>query len=128
MSFLTKLALRSPSVTVLLAILIIGGGVFTYNRLQVELFPEIEFPLVSIITVYPSANPQAVVRDVTAPIENAMSGVSGLKNVQSVSSESLSFIMANFEFGTDMSAAEITFMPAIMSNRLVNPSGSPFCS
>lgn len=108
MSFLTKLALRSPSVTVLLAILVIGGGIFTYNRLQVELFPEIEFPLVSIITVYPSANPQAVVRDVTAPIENAIAGVNGLKDVQSVSSESLSFIMANFEFGTDMSAAEST--------------------
>ncbi len=108
MSFLTNLALKSPSVTVLMAMLVIGGGIFTYNKLQVELFPEIEFPLVSIVTVYPSANPQAVVRDVTEPIENAMAGVDGLKDVQSVSSESLSFIMANFEFGTDMSAAEST--------------------
>ena len=108
MSFLTKLALRSPSVTVLLALLVIGGGIFTYNRLQVELFPEIEFPLVSVVTVYPSANPQAVVRDVTEPIENAIAGVEGLKDVQSISSESLSFIMANFEFGIDMGTAEST--------------------
>ena len=108
MSFLTGLALQRRSVTVLIAVLILAGGVFTYNTLQVELFPEIEFPLITVITFYPSANPQAVVRDVTGPIESVISGMDGLENVQSVSSDSLSLILANFQFGIDMDEAERT--------------------
>ena len=55
MKLLTELALRRSSVTVLIIILLLVGGVFTYRSLQVELFPEIEFPLVTISTFYPSA-------------------------------------------------------------------------
>jgi HAE1 family hydrophobic/amphiphilic exporter-1 len=89
--------------------------------LQVELFPEIEFPLVTVMTFYPSANPDAVASDVTAPIENAISGTSGIKNIQSISSESLSMVLANFTFGTDMSDAERTISGRVAS--LTLPAG-----
>ena len=108
MKLLTELALRRSSVTVLIIILLLVGGVFTYRSLQVELFPEIEFPLVTISTFYPSANPEAVARDVTAPIEAAISGVNGIDSIQSVSSENRSLVLAEFEFGVDMEEAEST--------------------
>ena len=104
--FITGLALRRRSVTVLAVILVLAAGIFTYRSLPVELFPEIEFPLVTITTFYPSANPDAVARDVTAPIENAISGVDGLDTMQSISTENRSIILASFEFGTDMANAE----------------------
>ena len=106
MSFLTVLALRRRSVTILIVVMILAGGVLTYRGLQVELFPDIEFPLITVITFYPSANPDAVVRDVTVPVENVISAVDGVEEVQSISSESLSLILVNFEFGTDMAEAE----------------------
>ncbi len=106
MRFLTELALRRGSVTVLVIVLLILGGIFTYRTLQVELFPEIEFPLVTVSTFYPSANPEAVARDVTVPVENAISGVEGLDSLRSVSSENRSLVFAEFEFGTDMEEAE----------------------
>ena len=106
MSFLTALALRRRSVTILIVAMVLVGGIFTYKSLQVELFPQIEFPLVTVITFYPSANPEAVVRDVTVPIENVISGVDGLEDVESISSENLSLLLANFRFGTDMAEAE----------------------
>ena len=106
MGWITNLALRRRSVTVLTIILVLAAGIFTYRTLPVELFPEIEFPLVTVTTFYPSANPDAVVEEVTAPIENAMSGLDGLESIQSVSSENRSIILANFEFGTDMAEAE----------------------
>ncbi|MDP6798970.1 MAG: efflux RND transporter permease subunit [SAR202 cluster bacterium] len=115
MSFLTGLALRRRSVTVLIILLILGGGLATYMSLQVELFPEIEFPLVTVMTFYPSANPDAVASDVTEPIESAISGAAGIKNIQSISSESLSMVLANFTFGTDMADAERT-----ISGRVAN--------
>ncbi len=104
--FITGLALRRRSVTVLAVILVLAAGIFTYRSLPVELFPEIEFPLVTITTFYPSANPDAVVRDVTEPIENAIASVDGLDTMQSVSTENRSIILASFEFGTDMANAE----------------------
>ena len=118
MSFITALALRRRSVTILIVAMVLAGGIFTYKSLQVELFPEIEFPLITVITFYPSANPEAVVRDVTVPIENVISGVDGLDDVQSISSENLSLLLANFRFGTDMAEAERT-----IASRL---SGIPF--
>ena len=106
MDWITKTALNRRTVTVLAIVLVLAAGVFTYRTLPVELFPEIEFPLVTVTTFYPSANPESVARDVTAPIENVMSGLDGLEGVQSFSSENRSIILANFEFGTDMEKVE----------------------
>ena len=106
MRFITGLALRRRSVTVLAVILVLAAGIFTYRTLPVELFPEIEFPLVTVVTFYPSANPEAVAEDVTAPIENAIKSTDGLASIQSVSTENRSLIFAYFEFGVDMVEAE----------------------
>ena len=100
--FVTNLALRRRSVTVLAIILVLVSGVFTYNRLPVELFPEVEFPLVTVTTFYPSSNPDSVAQNVTIPIENAVAGVAGLDVLQSISTENQSVIIATFDFGTDM--------------------------
>ena len=106
MRFITGLAVRNRTVTVLGILIVLTMGVVAYNSLRVELFPEIEFPLVTVTTAYPSANPDAVVRDVTAPIERAISGAEGLESVQSTTFEGNSLVLATFEYGTDMAAAE----------------------
>lgn len=106
MSFITAWALRRRTVTILAAMLALAAGIFTYQTISVELFPEVEFPLVTVSTFYPSANPEAVARDVTAPIERAIQGIDGLDSIQSVSSENRSIVLVNFEFGVDMAEAE----------------------
>ena len=105
-AFITNLALRRRSVTVLAVILVLVSGIYTYSRLPVELFPEIEFPLVTVTTFYPSANPESVSENVTIPVENAIVGIDGLDVMQSISTENQSVIIATFEFGTDMEEAE----------------------
>lgn len=115
MTFLTGLALRRRSVTVLLMIMVLAGGLLTYRSLPVELFPEIEFPLITVSAFYPSANPDAVVRDVTAPIERAISGVDGVQNIQSISTEDRSIVLANFKFGIDMAEAERSILTGVGS-------------
>ena len=106
MTFLTAFALRRPTVTLLAIILVLASGVISYRSMQVELFPQIEFPLVTVFASYPSADPEAVVRDVTDPIERAISGADGLETVQSTSSEGSAAVFATFQYGTDMAAAE----------------------
>jgi len=93
-------------VTLLAIMLIMAAGVYTYIKLERELFPELQFPNITITTVYPSANPDTVVREVTGPIEDAITGMSGLKEVQSTSAENLSLVLATFEFGLDMEQTE----------------------
>ncbi|MDA0769857.1 MAG: efflux RND transporter permease subunit [Chloroflexi bacterium] len=106
MSYFTGLALRRRPVTILMIILIMVMGVFSYNNFQRELFPEIEFPNITIVTIYPDSDPEAVVRDVTEPIEDAISGISGITDIQSTSGENISIILATFEFGEDLDAGE----------------------
>ncbi len=106
MDWITKLALNRRSVTTLAIVLVLAAGIFTYRTLPVELFPEIEFPLITVTTFYPSANPEAVAKEVTEPIENTVSGLDGLESVQSFSSENRSIILATFKFGTDMTEVE----------------------
>ena len=106
MRFITATAISRRTVTLLAVILLLAGGVFAYNSLQVELFPEIEFPLVVVTTAYPSADPEAVVSDVTAPIEQAIEGTEGLETIQSTSIEGNSLVLATFKYGTDMGEAQ----------------------
>ena len=99
MTFLTSFALRRPTVTLLAIIIVLASGVISYRSMQVELFPQIEFPLVTVFASYPSADPEAVVRDVTDPIERAISGADGLETVQSTSSEGNTVaVFATFQF------------------------------
>jgi HAE1 family hydrophobic/amphiphilic exporter-1 len=106
MRFITAAAIRRRTVTLLAVVILLAGGVLAYNSLQVELFPEIEFPLVTVITSYQGADPEGVVQDVTFPVERAISGAEGLETVQSSSFEGNSIVLATFEFGTDMAEAE----------------------
>ena len=106
MSFLTALALQRRSVTILAILLVLAAGVYTYRSLERELFPQIQFPNITIVTVYPSSNPDTVVRDVTDPIEDAIAGMTGLQEVQSTSTENASLVLATFDFGRDMEEVE----------------------
>ena len=106
MRFITAAAISRRTVTLLAVIILLAGGVFAYNSLQVELFPEIEFPLVVVTTSYPSADPEGVVNDVTAPIERVIEGTEGLESIQSTSFEGNSIVLATFQYGTDMADAE----------------------
>ncbi len=121
MHLITAAAIKKRTITMLAVVLLLIGGVFTYNSLQVELFPEIEFPLVIVTASYPSVDPEGVVEDVTSPIERAISGTKGLESIQSTSFEGNSIVLANFQFGTDMANAESTIEFAI--NSLSFPSG-----
>ena len=121
MRFITAAAIKRRSVTLLAAAIVLIAGVFTYNSLRVELFPEIDFPLVVVTASYPSADPEGVVQDVTAPIEGAILGTPGLETLQSTSFEGNSIVLATFVYGTDMANAESNIESAI--NTLSFPDG-----
>jgi len=77
-------------------------GCVAFSRLKVELFPFIEFPPLLIVTPYENATPVEVEQLVTRHIEEAVSGVNGVRHVYSESIEGMSIVTARFEWGTPM--------------------------
>ncbi|HCG91643.1 MAG TPA: hypothetical protein DEZ08_07400 [Dehalococcoidia bacterium] len=128
MSFLTRLALERKSVSLLLIIIVAFVGVYSYVTLEQELFPDIEFPNVTIITFYPNSNPDTIDRDITLPIETAIDSVDGIREVTSSSSSSNSVTMATFEFGEDMKEAERNIESAISTVTLPEFATTPLIS
>ncbi|MDE2937749.1 MAG: efflux RND transporter permease subunit [Chloroflexota bacterium] len=124
MTLLTRLVLRRSSVTMLVIVLILVAGVYAYNDLERELFPDIEFPNITITTYYPTADPETIVREVTEPIEDVIAGMDGLEQIQSTSQQNLSIVLATFEFGEDMDEAERTIESNV--NGIQFPSGVEF--
>ncbi len=105
MSFLTQLALSRKSVTILVMVLVLVAGVYSYNRLSQELFPEISFGTIFVITGY-QQDPNTVAKDLTTPIEDAIIGMPHLQSVTSVSTAGQSQVVANFETDADITEVE----------------------
>ena len=119
---ITRLALGRPAVVFLITLLVIVAGVFAVFRLKTELFPDIDFPVVTVATSYSGASPDAVLEDVTIPVENAVASVSELKELRSISTENLSVVTTQFDYGTDMEKVEQEIAAKVDS--LALPSGA----
>jgi HAE1 family hydrophobic/amphiphilic exporter-1 len=101
-SWLTKIALKKRWLTFLILILLIVASIWATVNIKQELIPDIEFPITSVVAIYPQASPEEVMDQVTKPIEDAISDIGGLEEVLSTSTEGSSFLLVQFEFGTDM--------------------------
>jgi HAE1 family hydrophobic/amphiphilic exporter-1 len=122
---LTRLSIRRP-VLVLMAWVALGViGLRLLWAMPVELLPNIEFPVVSIVTVYPGAGPQEVESSVTKPLEDAVGTVSGIREIQATSQEGLSLVVVQFQLGTDLNAATAAVREKVDAVRAQLPPGGP---
>ena len=125
MSFITRLALSRRPVTILTIILLFALGIYQYNQFQRELFPALEFPNIFIVAVYPNSNPETVAKEVAEPIENAISGMTGLNELESTSNANFTVIIATFDFGVDMKEAERDIESAVSAVDLPDDVDTP---
>jgi len=84
------------------------ASIWATLTLKMELIPDIELPMTSVMTLYPRATPEEIMNDVTVPIEEVMSDLGGLKHIVSTSAEGMSFVFAEFEYGTNMGKVNST--------------------
>src|SRR5207249_2694187 len=113
MYLLTRFSLNKAPIIIMLMLLVVFGGVFSARQLKSELLPDIDFPVVSVVAVYPGAAPDDVRRDVTEPMEKAIAGTANLKTLNSVSNDSVAFVTAEYEYGTDMEKTQQTIQEAV---------------
>ena len=102
---LSDVAIRRPVFTAMLSLAIIVLGALSYQRLAVELYPPVNFPILLVTTVYPGAGPEDIERDVTEPVEDAVSGISGIQKLQSFTRDSVSVVVVQFGLNADLDAS-----------------------
>ncbi len=95
--FLPNLAIRRPVFIIMQVLAVLVLGIVSYNRMGIDLMPNVNFPYLSITTVYPGAGAQEIENQVTKPIEEAVSAINGLKNIYSTTAEGFSQVLLEFE-------------------------------
>jgi HAE1 family hydrophobic/amphiphilic exporter-1 len=93
----TKVSIKNPVFATMMMAALLVLGLFSYHRLSIDQFPDINFPVVVVTTQYPGASPESVETDVSRPIEEAVNTINGLKTLSSRSYESMSVVIAEFE-------------------------------
>lgn len=113
MSKLTKTVLQRPVAALVIVVSLIIFGISSIMGMKLQLIPDMDMPVMLVMTVYPQAGPEDVERLVTEEIEDGCGTLSGLDGVYSQSQENMSMVMFSFEYGTDMDDAFIDMQEAV---------------
>jgi HAE1 family hydrophobic/amphiphilic exporter-1 len=99
---LARIAVDRPVTMYMFYFAVILLGVVSLRELAVDLLPDISYPRLSVVTNYPGVAPEEIETLITAPLESAVSRIPGLRRVESISKEGVSFLTLEFDWGTDM--------------------------
>ena len=97
-----KTSVNNPITTIILFVAISIMGIFSFTRLGIDLFPDIESNAMMVMTSYAGASAEDIETNVSRPIENVLNGVDHLKHITSQSKENISIVALEFEYGYDI--------------------------
>ncbi|MBQ0132246.1 MAG: efflux RND transporter permease subunit [Comamonas sp.] len=97
----TKVSLRNPVFATMVMLAFVVLGLFSYQRLSIEQFPNVDFPVVVVSVDYPGASPEVVESEVTKPLEEAINSIAGINALTSRSYEGRSLIIIEFQLHID---------------------------
>ena len=98
-------AVRKPISTALIFIGVIVFGLFSVSKLGVDQFPDIEVPYISVITMYPGGNAEDIETNITRVLEDQLNSIDNLDKITSKSSDNVSIVTLEFEYGCDLTEA-----------------------
>jgi HAE1 family hydrophobic/amphiphilic exporter-1 len=109
MQKLAEICVRRPVFATVIILALVVVGAFSYGKLGVDRFPNVEFPFIIVTTVLPGAAPEEVETEVTDKIEESVNTISGIDELTSFSSENVSVVMISFtlEKNRDVAAQEV---------------------
>lgn len=102
---LTNTIVHRPTTIIVIYLLLISLALVVLPNLAVELFPELNLPMMVVFTSYSGSSPETVEQTITKRIESVVSNVSGINSVTSTSSEGMSVVMIMFNYGTNLDEA-----------------------
>jgi HAE1 family hydrophobic/amphiphilic exporter-1 len=102
---IAQIAIKRPIFAFMVLMVPIVFGLMAYPRIGVEQFPSVEFPVVTVVAVYPGADPSSMETKVSKPIEDALSSMGGIKTLQSFNVESVTQVVIEFQLEIDADKA-----------------------
>lgn len=121
----SRLFIMRPVATTLLMVAIMLAGIIGYRFLPVSALPEVDYPTIQVVTLYPGASPDVMTSSVTAPLERQFGQMSGLKQMSSQSSGGASVITLQFQLSLPLDVAEQEVQAAINAATNLLPSDLP---
>ena len=115
--FLSDLAIKRPTITVVTMLALVVFGIFALWSLKVDEFPDIAEPVIAVSIVYPGASPEGVEREVLDPIEEAISGTSGIDKIQSTAQDGFAQVIVFWHHDKDLKEASQDIRDAISKIR-----------
>ncbi|HNC85819.1 MAG TPA: efflux RND transporter permease subunit [Agitococcus sp.] len=103
--WLTRLSIHNPVLATMMMLALMVLGIFSWQKLSVEEFPDIEYPYVMIVTDYPAASPEAVELEITRKLEDSINTIAGVRRIISTSYEGRSRIAVEFDLGVPITTA-----------------------
>jgi multidrug efflux pump len=122
---ISRLFIERPVATSLLMVAVILGGIMGYRQLPLSALPEVDYPTIQVVTLYPGASPDVVASGITAPLERQFGQMPGLKQMSSTSSGGASVITLQFELTLSLDIAEQEVQAAINAGGNLLPSDLP---
>jgi len=120
-------SVKRPIFTALCFVAVVVFGLFSYSKLPIDQLPDIETNTIMVFTYYNGANASDIENNVTRPLENTLNSCSYIKHVSSKSSENVSVITLEFEFGhnIDEITNDVRDKLGMVSNSLPEGAGTP---
>ena len=112
---ITEGSLRFKWVTIVLSVIFTASGVIAFTQLNQELIPKVEFPQTIVVGVNPEMMAPDMLEEVTIPLENVLSEIKGVVNVESTTSNGLSLIIVYSEFGLDQTEIRAEIKESVSS-------------
>ena len=121
----SRIFILRPVATALLMVAILLAGFVAYRQLPLSALPEVDYPTIQVVTLYPGASPDVVTSSITAPLERQFGQMPGLKQMSSTSSGGASVITLQFDLAIDLDAAEQEVQAAINAGGNLLPADLP---
>ena len=119
--WISNTSIRQPVFTTMVISALVVFGLISYGRLGVDLFPRIDFPIITVTTLLAGADPETIETDVTERLEEALNTLSGIRSLRSQSSESVSMVFVEFELDRNVDAAAQDVRDKVSSIRRLLP-------
>jgi len=121
----SRLFILRPVATTLMMVAILLAGIIGYRFLPVSALPEVDYPTIQVITLYPGASPDVVTSSITAPLERQFGQMSGLKQMSSQSAGGASVVTLQFQLALSLDVAEQEVQAAINAATNLLPGDLP---
>jgi HAE1 family hydrophobic/amphiphilic exporter-1 len=104
--FLSDISIRRPVFATMMMVTLVVLGIVAYQRLSLDEYPDVTYPVIIVQTSYPGTSPEVMERQISRPIEQAVNTVQGIYEVTSTSLEGISIVRLQFNLGADVKAAQ----------------------